>query len=68
VGCIGVFVGAARRIARTDQIGRVVAVFVVSPVLAYKGVVYDDAFIRAFSVVLFAWDLWWLVARPPRRT
>ena len=50
----------------TDQPGRVVAVFVVSPILAHKGMMYDDAFIKAFAVALFCWDLWWLMARPAR--
>ena len=50
--------------SRTDQPGRVVAVFVVAPVLLQKGYVYDDIFIKAFSVVLFAWDLYWIVAKP----
>ena len=55
--------------ACSDQPGRFIAVFVVSPVLAYKGfVVYDDTFIKAFSVVLFAWDLWWLIMREPVRS
>jgi hypothetical protein len=56
----------AERLRRTDQPGRVVAVFVVAPILARKGIEYDDAFIKAFAAVLFAWDLYWLLARPPR--
>ena len=43
-----------------------VAVFVVSPVLAIKGARYGDGFIQLFSAALFAWDLWWLVAKPAR--
>lgn len=60
-----VFVEASRRIIRTDQPGRVVAVFVVSPILAYKGIMYDDHFIKGFSFLLFSWDLWWLVMKKP---
>ena len=59
--------GAFVEAVTTDQPGRVVAVFVVSPVLAVKGARYDDAFITAFSVALFAWDLWWLLRQPARR-
>ena len=64
---IGAFVDAA--FSRfSDQPGRVIAVFVVSPVLAHKGfVVYQDVFLQTFSVVLFVWDLWWLLRKPPRR-
>ena len=56
-----------KKLSRSDQPGRVVAVFVVSPVLAFKGIAYNDAFIEAFAASLFLWDLWWLLARPPRR-
>jgi hypothetical protein len=58
----------AKNIIRTDQPGRIVAVCIVSPILAHKGYTYDDVFIKAFAVLLFSWDLWWLVARPARRT
>ena len=50
----------------TDQPGRVVAVFVVSPILARKGFEYDDAFIKAFAAALFVWDLAWLLLAPPK--
>jgi hypothetical protein len=50
----------------SDQPGRFVAVFVVSPILAYKGIAYDDLFLQVFSALLFAWDLWWLVSAAPR--
>ena len=55
-----------KRLIRTDQPGRVVAVFLVSPILGYKGMVYDDAFIKSFAITLFVWDMWWLVTKPPR--
>ena len=42
------------------------AVFVVAPVLLHKGVVYGYDFIKAFAVVLFAWDLYWLMTQRPR--
>ena len=55
-------------LAVTDQPGRVFAVFVVSPILLRKGLLYRDAFILAFAVALFCWDLYWLLCKPPRRT
>jgi hypothetical protein len=53
-------------VAKTDQPGRIIAVLYVSPVLAYKGYIYDDTFIKMFALVLFLWDLWWLIVEPPR--
>ena len=49
----------------TDQPGRVLAVFVVGPVLFYKGTVYRDWFICTFAVALILWDLWWLCCKKP---
>jgi len=40
-------------------------VFVVSPTLALKGVQYEDNFIKTFSGLLFAWDLFWLMFKKP---
>ena len=57
----------AKRVIKTDQPGRVIAVCVVSPLLAYKGIMYDDTFIKGFSILLFSWDLWWIVAKHPRQ-
>jgi hypothetical protein len=54
------------KIFKTDQPGRVVACFIVSPLLIHKGFMYDDSFIKSFAVVLFAWDFWWLVKCPPK--
>ena len=51
----------------SDQPGRIAAVFIVSPILAHKGILYDDRVLTAFSIVLFAWDLWWLLSASPRR-
>jgi hypothetical protein len=50
----------------TDQPGRILAVFIISPILAYKGIIYDDWFIFIFAVILYAWDLYWLLACPPK--
>jgi hypothetical protein len=43
--------------------GRKIAVFVVSPILAKKGIDYEDTFIKVFAGALFLWDGFWLVAK-----
>ena len=53
-------------VSKTDQPGRVLAVFVIAPTLAKKGIDYNDIFITVFSITLFTWDLFWLIAKPPR--
>lgn len=50
----------------TDQPGRLLAVFVFSPVLLWKGIKYEDVFLVVFAVLLFAWDAFWILAQPPR--
>ena len=50
-----------------DQPGRVVAVFIVSPILAKKGRDYEDFFITSFAFALFIWDGFWLIAKPPKK-
>jgi hypothetical protein len=54
--------------ALTDQPGRFIAVFFIAPILLYKGLVYNDAFITAFAVILFVWDLYWLICCPPKKS
>jgi len=49
----------------SDQIGRVAAVFVFAPIIAYKGQKYQDNFLLGFSYVLFSWDLFWLICKKP---
>lgn len=44
----------------TDQPGRLLAVFVIAPVLMYKGYKYGDVFIMLFALLLFLWDAHWL--------
>ena len=57
---------AMERIIKSDQPGRVLAVFVFAPVLLHRSFKYDDTFIRAFATLLFAWDLYWLALWPAR--
>jgi hypothetical protein len=51
----------------SDQPGRVLAVFVIAPILLYKGYKYHDWFIFIFAIILFFWDLFWLVTQPPKK-
>lgn len=48
-----------------DQPGRLVALIIVAPILFYKGLKYNDLFIIVFSIVLFLWDLYWLLTSKP---
>lgn len=52
----------------TDQPGRILAVFVIAPILFYKGWNYRDIFIICFAIVLFFGDLYWLVFKAPNST
>lgn len=52
----------------TDQPGRILAVFVLAPLIFMKGLKYKDVFLIVFAVVLFLWDLYWLLTEPARRT
>lgn len=52
----------------TDQPGRILAVTVVSPLLLYKGIQYNDNFIKLFAIVLFLWDLYWILCFPPKES
>ncbi len=53
------------RMARTDQPGRWCAVCVFSPWLLQRGVEHGDRSIAGFAVLLFVWDLYWLVCKTP---
>lgn len=49
----------------TDQPIRVLAVFVLAPILVYKGIGYGDWFIIAYGIALFAWDLFCILYKAP---
>ena len=51
------------KFCKTHAPGRKIAVFIVSPILAKKGVDYDDLFIKCFAGALFVWDGFWLIAK-----
>jgi hypothetical protein len=52
-------------ITLTDQPGRLFAVFILAPLIAYKGYIYNDVFLLIFSIMLFIWDLYWLIYKDP---
>lgn len=51
----------------SDQPGRVLAVLVFAPLLVERGCRYDDKFLLGFGVLLFVWDLFFLLFVPPRQ-
>jgi hypothetical protein len=52
-------------ITETDQPGRLIAVFILAPLIAYKACIYNDTFLLIFSIMLFMWDLYWLINKKP---
>jgi hypothetical protein len=55
-----------KNILNSDQPGRIIAVFFVAPILLYKSHKYRDISIFFFSIILFSWDMYWLICEPPR--
>ena len=49
-----------------DQPGRIFAVFILAPLIAYKACIYNDTFLLIFSIMLFIWDLYWLIYKKPQ--
>jgi len=54
-------------ITGTDQPGRLLAVFVLAPIILFKALQYKDIFLAIFAIALFIWDLYWLLTQPPRK-
>ena len=50
----------------TDQIGRYFAVFIFAPLLLQKGYIHDDILLLILGILLFVWDLYWLLFREPK--
>jgi hypothetical protein len=49
----------------TDQPGRLFAILIFAPLLIYKGSVFKDNILIILGIVLFLWDLYWIVNYPP---
>jgi len=45
----------------SDQPGRFLAVFVFAPFIIYKGNIYKDNYLIMFGILLFFWDLYWII-------
>ena len=52
--------------AISDQPGRVFAIVVFAPLLIYKGSVYNDSWLIILGLLLFFWDLYWIIYYPPK--
>ena len=52
------------RMLTSHQPVRILAVFVIAPILFHKSIEYDDMFITSFAMLLFTWDLFWLMRLP----
>ena len=50
----------------TDQPGRIFAVLVFAPYLVYRGLVHCDRLLAALGVVLFLYEMFWLLSKPPK--
>ena len=51
----------------TDQPGRIFAIFIFAPLLIYKGGKYNDKCLILLGVLLFIWDLFWVIHYPPNK-
>ena len=52
---------------KTDQPIRYIAVFVVAPLLFYKGYIYKDPLLISIAAGLFGWDLYSILYRSPTK-
>lgn len=50
----------------SEQPGRLLALIFFAPILYYKGYKYNDRFIILFSIILFFWELLWIVNYKPK--
>ncbi len=48
-----------------DQPGRLIAVFVFSPLILWRGYKYDDVFLVIFALTLFLWDFYHIIFSRP---
>jgi hypothetical protein len=46
-----------------EQPGRLVSLILFAPILLYKGYKYDDIFLIFCSLLLFIWDLYYIINR-----
>lgn len=48
-----------------DQPSILLAIILFAPILLYKGYKYDDIFLIFFSLLLFIWDLYYIINTKP---
>ena len=48
-----------------DQPGRFLACFLFAPIIGFKGVDNNDWFLVLFAIMLFTWDLYWIMFKKP---
>tara|TARA_B100000214_G_scaffold312954_1_gene245387 strand:- start:7618 stop:7791 length:174 start_codon:yes stop_codon:yes gene_type:complete len=51
----------------SEQPGRILAIFVFAPLILCKGIKYKDYFLVIFSIVLFVWEVIWVMYYPAKR-
>ena len=51
----------------TDQPGRVLAILVFAPYLVKAGIDYKDKFLLFLGILLFIWDLFWIIMYPSKK-
>lgn len=52
----------------SDQPGRFLAVTVFAPTILHKAWIYKDVQMGVFGVMLWVWDMYWLLNKNPRCT
>ena len=50
----------------SEQPGKVLAIFLFSPLILCKGIKYDDKFLILFAIILFFWELLWITKYKPK--
>ena len=50
----------------TDQPGRLFAIFIFAPLLIYKACIYNDKSLLFLGILLFLWDLFWILNYSPK--
>ena len=51
----------------SEQPGRLIAVLIFAPLLIYKGYNYEDYYLIIFGILLFIWDLFWIITYPAKK-
>ena len=49
-----------------DQPGRYFAILIFAPFLIYKSCLYNDKSLLFLGILLFTWDLYWIINNPPK--